>query len=101
MRISDWSSDVCSSDLFGALPVRDQLRALADMAKEFSGYAGYDQIADGIDAIAADIATEERWEGDELATRYLEPALQMSFQRVRSEERRVGNEGVSRCRSRW
>src|SRR3546814_8092813 len=23
MRISDWSSDVCSSDLYGARPVRD------------------------------------------------------------------------------
>jgi len=67
---------------FGALRVRDQLRALADMAKEFSGYAGYDQIADGVDAIAEDIATEERWEGDDLAARYLEPELPMSFQRV-------------------
>src|SRR3546814_2957145 len=56
MRISDWSSDVCSSDLFGQRPDRPvrpgQLR---------------------------------RGQG----------------RHARSEERRVGKECVSTCRSRW
>src|SRR3546814_20640604 len=30
MRISDWSSDVCSSDLIGVLHCREVLRALRD-----------------------------------------------------------------------
>src|SRR3546814_19836227 len=33
MRISDWSSDVCSSDLRGCLPVREP-RGLDDAARE-------------------------------------------------------------------
>src|SRR3546814_10561855 len=58
MRISDWSSDVCSSDLQGVAVgrrLRDQ--GVADQG-----------VASGL---------------------------------VRSEERRVGKECVSTCRSRW
>src|SRR3546814_8217966 len=91
MRISDWSSDVCSSDLFGdehpggdPLLVRDPSRydvivatnfysdILSDLASELSGSLG---LAGSINANA-------------------ETGL-------RSEERRVGKECVSTCRSRW
>src|SRR3546814_13060728 len=78
MRISDWSSDVCSSDL--SLHVgagrRDQAsgrqskRALAD-----SGQTGLGCLRQ---ARAGGL-----WKG------------------FRSEERRVGKECVSTCRSRW
>src|SRR3546814_5518639 len=61
MRISDWSSDVCSSDL--------------------QAYA------------------------DEFADRYSVQAngqkRNIIFEQPRSEERRVGKECVSTCRSRW
>src|SRR3546814_10698630 len=72
MRISDWSSDVCSADLF----------SLAHRQSQFSrdgGRADSVRVAngDGFDAAGA----------DEL--------------RHRSEERRVGKECVSTCRSRW
>src|SRR3546814_16353410 len=61
MRISDWSSDVCSSDLVAT-----------------GGLAGGD-IAEGAGA-GADGAEDHHG---------------------RSEERRVGKECVSTCRSRW
>src|SRR3546814_20805049 len=97
MRISDWSSDVCSSDLphfegslstafgctlEGAIPEAQILRlAEALMA------AGCDEV--GI----AD------------TTGYANPASVKHLIRIlraaRSEERRVGQECVSTCRSRW
>lgn len=62
---------------------RDQLRDLAEAAKEFSGYGpGFDMIMNGIELVAADMAAEEKWQGDDLAARYLEPDFPMSFQRV-------------------
>src|SRR3546814_9661817 len=81
MRISDWSSDVCSSDLFDA--------AVA-MARTL-----------GADTIVLP------W----MDSKYREPAAWRTaladFNRFaarlkdRSEERRVGKECVSTCRSRW
>src|SRR3546814_3232349 len=82
MRISDWSSDVCSSDLWYTLwlealwPKRRLLEVYANIA-EF-GYGIY-----GVEAAA------QRYFGTSSA------ALN------RSEERRVGKECVSTCRSRW
>src|SRR3546814_14244949 len=90
MRISDWSSDVCSSDLLahlagdvvlGGVPPQSQPRPCGGRARAHAaaapaqrghhraGYAG-----DHAGAVAA---------------------------RHRSEERRVGKECVSTCRSRW
>src|SRR3546814_1098844 len=71
MRISDWSSDVCSSDLR-----RDPVRARSG--------DGADQVADagGGEGVAR-LAPDRR------------------LQAGRSEERRVGKECVSTCRSRW
>src|SRR3546814_3187980 len=65
MRISDWSSDVCSSDL-------DQRR---------QGF-GYDDFR------------RRGWRHQQL----IEGS---QFALTRSEERRVGKECVSTCRSRW
>src|SRR3546814_9235742 len=74
MRISDWSSDVCSSDL-----ARRTLRASTSR----------EAPARWTDACAASLR-----------------ALRLSrfgtsCMRPRSEERRVGKECVSTCRSRW
>src|SRR3546814_5567289 len=80
MRISDWSSDVCSSDLKG-LPFRD--------CHEIVGHA----VKYGVQT------------GKDLAEMSLDELRQFSDQITgdvfRSEERRVGNECVSTCRSRW
>src|SRR3546814_7721680 len=86
MRISDWSSDVCSSDLRGvAVRLMDQLhfpqheRMAADRA-----------LAEDHQVAREDIGT---FHGDGDRRRQPHPA--------RSEERRVGKECVSTCRSRW
>src|SRR3546814_8303367 len=63
MRISDWSSDACSSDLVKRRIKRDEKQ--------------------GEGAVILDIATS------------------LAYRIVRSEERRVGKECVSTCRSRW
>src|SRR3546814_6300724 len=78
MRISDWSSDVCSSDLF-----RGVLAALANRCV----YA-HDR--------AREMMAEDSWSVLSIARA---DALQHRF--PRSEERRVGKECVSTCRSRW
>src|SRR3546814_15981204 len=79
MRISDWSSDVCSSDLTFLINGRAWV-------------------------------TTDRWNRSlELFARYVMPQFQDHqhmarrdrLARKRSEERRVGKECVSTCRSRW
>src|SRR3546814_4375912 len=92
MRISDWSSDVCSSDL-----AEMQQRALT---RPFRGQREAALIPEPVvgHQLARD-AREPRFdrEGDEdLAVH----RRRLRFVR-RSEERRVGKECVSTCRSRW
>src|SRR3546814_21162727 len=90
MRISDWSSDVCSSDLFDA--DGDELGGAFGIAPDLGGQVqrgGRQRVAHGgvvgfgfrgdVDARLAGGRDDER----------------------RSEERRVGREWVSTCRYRW
>src|SRR3546814_8842460 len=82
MRISDWSSDVCSSDLVQRpfkIGAAQKLRE--DLLLEFL----FLMLEDAVD----------RHEAPE---RYF---VTISHRSVRSEERRVGKECVSTCRSRW
>src|SRR3546814_11221413 len=83
MRISDWSSDVCSSDL--PLPVA--LRTSTTSAQPRTPTA----------------ATAYRASYDALQKTRIHVARLVTDQRVgdRSEERRVGKECVSTGRSRW
>src|SRR3546814_6300343 len=86
MRISDWSSDVCSSDLPHRAAVRGR--------EHFSNSAvGRDWIAFGEDRFEAEATIVVRAKGD--------PQPRDSRGHRRSEERRVGKECVSTCRSRW
>src|SRR3546814_6467729 len=83
MRISDWSSDVCSSDLGIAPGIGDggAGRALGITGQGTAqGAAGIESVAD-IDFGAL--------------------AVEVGRRAGRSEERRVGKEGGSRCSSRW
>src|SRR3546814_16698798 len=81
MRISDWSSDVCSSDL-------------------------HNDLADSVRSLVARVAPSEVLH-EALETPvpnpppYWKAAAEQGLQGVRSEERRVGKECVSTCRSRW
>src|SRR3546814_11958117 len=93
MRISDWSSDVCSSDLGTRLSSEDVdlLRVLLD------------SIAASlpVEMIYSDYSTHPR----EINQRAVDESQTLerlkSLRKVRSEERRVGKEWVSTCRSRW
>src|SRR3546814_18660209 len=77
MRISDWSSDVCSSDLFVAAQI-------------------------GIKALPAIRRIGQRIIGETQQPIELERGADVGKLRIeRSEERRVGKECVSTCRSRW
>src|SRR3546814_7855414 len=87
MRISDWSSDVCSSDL-----VMDRNGVMSPPMKGFIGFRNDpgDQARRDFMAVQAGIGEKDLTLAEELA------------QGVgRSEERRVGKECVSTCRSRW
>src|SRR3546814_3578679 len=80
MRISDWSSDVCSSDLHQQ-PVAHGLEDPATMAG--------DERVEMLAPVGLDGGQR----------RHL-VALDEGAEADRSEERRVGKEGVSSCRSR-
>src|SRR3546814_15751056 len=94
MRISDWSSDVCSSDLSG-LSVEakwtapdgvtvGELRHPAPALLELVGLASY------VHKGAYTPLTDLQLDGD------IAPSTA-----IRSDERPVGKECVSTCRSRW
>src|SRR3546814_4771929 len=89
MRISDWSSDVCSSDLEARDPRR--LRLGMDRLHPVERRGGVAQFADAIveRALAAADAAEVEAQHRETA------------RDERSEERRVGKGCVSTCSSRW
>src|SRR3546814_2907102 len=71
MRISDWSSDVCSSDLKVPVAERQPLVRPKTANEVWSMDFVFDRTAEG------------------------------RVIKCRSEERRVGKECVSTCRSRW
>src|SRR3546814_13506297 len=86
MRISDWSSDVCSSDL----AARHRLNQVLDYIE-----------ATNPETVCAEI--DELWI-DAFRRWALEQPVKSPkgvVLRERSEERRVGKECVSTCRSRW
>src|SRR3546814_21189892 len=103
MRISDWSSDVCSSDLIvhpwtGEGHFYCQKGCEADLHELADFYESVWQGRDPPD-LKADIGAYLGYSEADLTLwanggyRFLPP--------VRSEERRVGKECVSTCRSRW
>src|SRR3546814_15801946 len=121
MRISDWSSDVCSSDL------RPLTKAEKKSVSELAGQR--DAIEEKMDAVVDDDGTrwlelEQAFDDLEAQIENIQDAAQqwptsilavagalvtigsegrMKVWRclIRSEERRVGKACVSKCRSRW
>src|SRR3546814_11822026 len=103
MRISDWSSDVCSSDLLGEALAGLTSSVFSELGTQLgilrredhrswfqephSGGLGWSFPA----ALGAQLAEPER----------LCVATMGDGSYMRSEERRVGKEWVSTCRSRW
>src|SRR3546814_15348222 len=123
MRISDWSSDVCSSDLYRTVGLSADLNGVMGAAVTIMG--GGD-IVPAMDRGLLDAAEFNNPSSDKVLgfpdvskvymlqsyhqsaecfeiifnkTKY--NALPADLQAVRSEERRVGKECVSTCKSRW
>src|SRR3546814_14870768 len=95
MRISDWSSDVCSSDLKSSRDV------LHDDKRVFLSPVivhGIDQVPKRLGAKVAPPA--QSLDVSKRKSRKFRVRVIQKF-RTRSEERRVGKECVSTCRSRW
>src|SRR3546814_13516514 len=98
MRISDWSSDVCSSDLAEA--TRRAVRAwglevLCKNPRHYSSSLTAVMVPPGTSADHFRKVTLEHFDMS------LGSGLSQVADKVRSEERRVGKECVSTCRSRW
>src|SRR3546814_5269010 len=91
MRISDWSSDVCSSDL-GKL----RLGGMASEGDRTSGSPRPDELPQGRTAALCCLPCMTRQSGRKGRERNVHARCLL-----RSEERRVGKECVSTCRSRW
>src|SRR3546814_21031650 len=102
MRIRDWSSDVCASDLVLVMPQR----------RDSEGGWGY--IAGGKFKLADDealVITTTDGGADYTGFQITDPwtlrpetllrTSSLNTTQARSEERRVGKECVSTCRSRW
>src|SRR3546814_13207853 len=94
MRISDWSSDVCSSDLFTGKYL-DEITLPDDEGPVLESY----QL---VSESKCAVLTRMKWHLDaNTIGEYDACFLPLSENGRRSEERRVGKECVSTCRSRW
>src|SRR3546814_11565553 len=101
MRISDWSSDVCSSDLvylvfntIGNVETQDrQVACFANAAAHLEPGGAF-----VIELVVPDL---RRLVPGHDAVVFAHGPGYVGYDRYRSEERRVGKECVSTCRSRW
>src|SRR3546814_1301978 len=117
MRISDWSSDVCSSDLpsvqaeaesnpetflhqFPNGAVLDEVQRVPDIFRYLQGILDESKTRGQFILTGSNNFLLQEKISQSLAGRagYLQ-LLPLSY--ARSEERRVGKECVSTCRSRW
>src|SRR3546814_20681560 len=98
MRISDWSSDVCSSDLNSGEPAIGKSIDTADEGIDTRSIlmvhlVGFTRLCQGVSLVD---------QQDHATTCSTFGRLEFAgFIERRSEERRVGKACVSKCRSRW
>src|SRR3546814_14455664 len=106
MRISDWSSDVCSSDL--------QAAVLSRICRRVYTIERFKELLQAAEARFAQLRLHnitarhgdgwKGWREQAPFDRIIVTAAAASVPGVlvdRSEERRVGKECVSKCRARW
>src|SRR3546814_13751004 len=99
MRISDWSSDVCSSDLVASCRSEQENTTAAPVsglyiAEPYSGNVSCPPSYSSLFRLR--LTAKARWAVPfEVLSRCARKKPR------RSEERRVGKECVSKCRSRW
>src|SRR3546814_6926007 len=113
MRISDWSSDVCSSDLDGQRTLAQLIaadaraRLIAPLLWQRFATRLHEVPADGEVFPLVEIGAHCRGslflDASTLTSAKLSSAIGRVFEAIpgRSEERRVGKECVSTCRTRW
>src|SRR3546814_16352928 len=115
MRISDWSSDVCSSDLPSSRlgPLSPAERAAVIQSSAVAGKyeaavnreSAHEMLAEraGEAVVADDAAPAQRSGGAAGGGGWIGRVGKKLVMAVagRTEERRVGQGGVSTCRSRW
>src|SRR3546814_7263628 len=114
MRISDWSSDVCSSDLgfrHYQLPHLREAWERGLNAIEAEAQARHCRSFAALEMVQMDVLLAAVERGDVSASDWghIDPRLFWKWRLLsdivsayyRSEERRVGKECVSTCRSRW
>src|SRR3546814_13400190 len=137
MRISDWSSDVCSSDLLekrqghvGFVPATAVAAGKAPTDAEIATFYSHetarytvperrviryavvmpDRVADAAKPSDAEIAQAYSQQKDRFAAKETRTLKQVivadraaadALPKTRSEERRVGKEGVRKGRARW
>src|SRR3546814_13897257 len=94
MRISDWSSDVCSSDLL-VCDIRSAFRTGEELPLGTP-------ISSEVRALVLDAHGKPVAPGETGILHVAgSPLFSSYFRDPRSEERRVGKECVSTCSSRW
>src|SRR3546814_16878889 len=99
MRISDWSSDVCSSDL-----QQEELLApepVSELAEEQRACAGTGDVHRTGQAHVEVAQAQPGALRFERSRHRADDGHLETIENPRSEERRVGKECVSTCRSRW
>src|SRR3546814_12937434 len=98
MRISDWSSDVCSSDLLQAFGVSEPASGTDTLSlRTVAVKDGDEYVVNG-----QKIWTSRAEHSDlMLLLARTTPREAVKSKTERSEERRVGQECVSTCSSRW
>src|SRR3546814_20581905 len=111
MRISDWSSDGCSSDLPFAFWGIDSFnsgggdpviaKVGGEKIKQSQFRHAYDQRYQQYVQLMGDNFHADQFDQGKFQQSVLDDMTQESMLRQRSEERRVGKECVSTCRSRW
>src|SRR3546814_15477836 len=95
MRISDWSSDVCSSDLED---LAEHLPGFALIEMDLVRVVGRDRPVRVFALLGDEILAQSR-EFPDFAVSH--GAMLAAYRAQRSEARRVGKECVSTCRYRW
>src|SRR3546814_20735369 len=91
MRISDWSSDVCSSDLLGERIVTQIQYAPPDFEQDLAAHLG------SAFSLTPTLLQSTYFRGHNRAARI----EHLYFTGARSAERRVGNECVRTLSTRW
>src|SRR3546814_2337425 len=99
VRISDWSSDLCSSDLEPLLVAQADGHVRHPRGGKRRPGAVRPRAVGGQPRVLGRYLRGQFGARHGLRGQERDPRL--AADRLRSEERRVGKEGVSTCRSRW